>query len=157
MRRLLAVALASLLLPLAAADEPYQVVIDWQEGHFVAGTRVGIDGVDRWRVPFSLDACHREVLLDLLYSPQEAAIDVDGVGEAALLWEIRAEVWSADGATLQSAQRITASGHGRSLGTMPAEGAYELRVQLVTGAQVDWSARLRAHELPLDPACGGLA
>lgn len=143
-----------LVAPLVVATSPpEQVVIDWQEGRFLASTRLGIDRVDFWRYPFALDACHRSLLLDLLFTPGNLTVDVPGVGEGTLVYEFIAEVWTGDGATVISTQRISSSDHGHPLGPAPSPGAYELRLSLFTGVDVEWSARLRAWEIPTDLAC----
>lgn len=151
----LALPLALLLLAPAAASEPMVVLVDWRGGHFVAGT--GNDALDSQagtsvsgvRVPFALGGCHRTVYLDLLYDPASAGGGADQ-NSVEVLYEFRAEVWS-EGTRLTS-KRILHSGYGHALGTLP-EGAHELRLTLVVGANVTWSLRLRAWEVPGERAC----
>lgn len=141
-----------LALPGAGAGEAFVTVMDWQAGHFLVATRVGIDGVDAASFPVSLDACRRALLLDLLYTPEDASASAPGVGSASVLFELGAEARDANGSLL-GARRILSPAYGIPLGTMPAGGDYEVRLVLVTGADVSWEARLRAREVFGDMAC----
>lgn len=151
MRRL-ALLMCALLLPVAGAAEPYVTVVDWASGRFVAGTRVGVEGVDLARFPLTIDACRRILLVDLLFSPEGSTLAVPGVGAATILYEFRAEVYDADGA-LRASQRLRASGYGTPVGQLPTAGAYELRLILVTGVDVEWQFRARAREVFGDIEC----
>ena len=147
--RAVAVSLLLLAAPLAAAD-PYVVLVDWQEGSALVGTTALLEAPDAARWTFATDACHRYLLLDLLYDPSETRVDA-GSAEAAVAHEFRAEVWS--NGTLSGAARVRDPGHGAPL-ALVEEGEHELRVWLASGAGVAWELRVRARA-PLDEAgCG---
>lgn len=138
-------------LPLVAAAEPYVVLVDWQERHSVAGTTVLAMSPLAERFAFDADACHRQLLLDLLYAPEDAGADVEGVGSFALGYEFLVETWRADERLTQA--RVRQPGYGHPLGTLDAPGAHEVRVSLANGADVSWQLRLRARETVGDLAC----
>lgn len=150
MRRL-ALALAVLALPAAGAVEAYVVLLDWQEGYSAVGTTPLLLTPLAARFPFDVDACHRTLLLDLLYDPAEGGASVDGVGEAAILYDFLVEAWRGD--DLVSRQRIRTPGYGNALGLTDAAGAHELRVSLANGANVAWEARVRGRSIPDELAC----
>ena len=134
----------------ALAGEPSVVLVDWREGAFAAGARVGVDGVNAATFPLQVDACHRQLLVDLLYAPEETTLALDGVGEVALLHTFRVDLLAGD-ATVAS-RALQHSGYGHALGRVPA-GDYGVRVVLTQGAGVEWSLRVRGWEVPGEPAC----
>lgn len=141
------------LAPLAAASgDTWVELTPWIEGRDLAPTTPFVTTPLATRVPFDAPQCQRHLLLDLLYDPDETGLDVDGVGEAALLHEFRIEVWSEEARLLE--RKVTRSGMGHALGLLPAEGAYELRLSLAVGADVAWEARLRGRAVFDEPACG---
>lgn len=140
----------------AAAAEPSVVLSDWQEGHVLAGAPVAVDEphgatLNGARFPLTMDACPRTVLLDLLYAPEEAGAAVPGVGDAAILFEWRAELWR-DGEMVAS-RALHASGYGRALGETDGVSEHEVRIWLRTGANVSWDARVRGWEIPGERGC----
>lgn len=154
---LLALLVAPLLGPSpATAAEPSIVLSDWEAGHVLVGAPVPVvephgATLNGARFPLAADACPRTVLLDLLYEPQAAGAAVTGVGDAALLFEWRAELWR-DGALVAS-RALHASGYGRALGATDGEGDHEVRIWLRTGANVSWEARVRGWAIPGEVGC----
>lgn len=147
----LALGLAFLALPLATAVEPFVVLLDWREGHSLVGTTVLVMSPAAERFPFDVDACHRNLLLDLLYDPQELEADVPGVGEFATRYEFLVEIWHADERVSQ--QRVRTSNYGVPLGVTAAAGEHELRLSLANGANVDWALRVRGRSIQEELAC----
>lgn len=148
-------ALAAALLVLATAlpalaGEPSVVLVDWREGAFAAGARVGVEGVNAATFPLAVDACHRQVLVDLLYAPGETALALDGVGEVALLHTFRVDVLSGD--AVVASRVVQQPGYGHALGRVPP-GDHAVRIVLTQGAGVEWSLRVRGWEVPGEPAC----
>ena len=145
------VVLLALALPLPAfASEPSVVVLDWTGGAFLVGGPTAVDGVNAAAFNVTVDACHRDLRVDLQYAPSETGADAPGVGEAALLHTFRAQLL-ANGSVARTVT-ITQPGYGFVLGPAPA-GAYQLRLQLTQGANVSWSLRLRGWEMSAEPAC----
>lgn len=144
--------LAILFVPLALAAEPYVILLDWQDGHTAVGAPVGIEGVDQTTVHIQVPPCNRELLLDLLYDPKEAALDAPPYASAGISYEWRAQVL-ANGTPIAPTARVGAPGYGTRLGTVPTAGAYDVRVWLTTGADVTWHMRVRGHEVPGAPDC----
>lgn len=134
----------------ATASEPSVVLLDWQAGSFAAGSTLAVEGVNSASFPFAVDACHRQLRVDLLYDPAETAVALPGVGEVALLHTFRVEVRA--GAALVASRVILQPGYGHALGVPPA-GDYEARLVLTQGAAVDWDFRVRGWEVPGEPAC----
>lgn len=149
MRAALLLLLAAL--PLSAAGEAYVVLVDWEEGRSLAGTSVLAMSPVAHRFAFDVDACHRHLLLDLLYGPQEIAADVDGVGSVGLAYEFLVETWA--NATRVSQLRVRDPGYGYPLGTTDAAGAHEVRLSLANGADVEWQLRVRGRAVVGDLAC----
>lgn len=139
--------------PSGAAAETSVVLADWTAGRFAAGAPMPIEEppLNAVTIAFATDACPRKLLLDLLYAPDAAGADVDGVGGAALRYEFVAQTWH-DGA-LQSSRSIRASGYGTQVGVTDGEGEYELRVFLKTGFDVSWQARVRGWAVAGEIAC----
>lgn len=149
-RRLLALALVALAAP-AVAAEPYVVLADWTHGQALVGTTPLASSPLAAVIPFDASACHRALLLDLLYAPAETGADVDGVGDFALLHDFVAEVWRGDARLAQ--ERVREPGYGRPLGETLEPGPHELRLWLATGAAVEYDARLRGRAVAGEPAC----
>ena len=143
--------MALLALPAAAASDGYAVLLDWQEGHTLVGTTVLLTSPLAPRFPFEVDACHRHILVDLLYEPAEANVTAEGFGEAELSYEFLVELWRAD--ALVSTQRVRTSGYGYPMGLTSAPGAHELRVSLANGADVSWDLRVRGRAVVGELAC----
>ena len=140
-----------LALPLlASASGPSVVVLDWQEGRFVVSGPVPLEGANAARFGVAVDACHRDLRLDLLYDPEETAVSQEGLGEFALLHTFRVELVS-NGTVVRSLQ-VQRSGYGHPMGIV-APGEYELRLRLTQGENVSWSLRLRGWNIPDEPAC----
>ena len=150
MRRLYLL-VALLALPAASAGEAYVVLLDWREGHSLAGTTTLAISPLADRFGFDATPCHRALLLDLLYTPEELLAGVDGVGEVALSYEFLTEVWRGDERV--SSVRVREPRYGIPLGTTDAAGPHELRLSLANGADVEWDVRVRGRELPDEPAC----
>lgn len=150
MRRLALLAVL-LALPAAAALEPWVVLLDWQRGTATAPTTPFATSPLAERFTFEASACHPSLLLDLLYSPDEGMVAVQDVGEMAVVYEFRAEVWNASG--LVADARVQRSGYGMPLAILEEAGPHELRLSLGWGANVDWEARLRGRLAIDDPAC----
>lgn len=138
-------------LPVALASEPYVTLVDWVEGDSLVGTtRLAMSPLAE-RFPFDVDACHRVLLLDLLYEPDEGGADAPGVGEVFLQFDFLVEVWRGDTRLSQRLVQDPAYGHG--LGTTPAAGAHEVRLSLANGADVSWELRVRGREVFGELAC----
>lgn len=152
-RRLALVLLAALALPQAAAGEPYVTLADWQQGHALLGTTALAMSPLGPRVPLEVDACHRVLLLDLLYDPAELAVGAPDVGEAALAYDWLVQL--AQGDEIVEESRVRTSGYGHPVGAPATNGTYELRLSLANGANVSYELRVRGREIPTDPACGG--
>lgn len=142
--------LLALPLPALAGGEPVVEVVPWTEGEFVAGALVAAAPVNAATFPFTLDGCHRSLLVDLLYDPAETGAAVPGVGEAALLHTFRLELMR--GSAVIATREVRSPAYGHALGVAPA-GDATLRVVLTQGAAVSWQLRVRAWELPMEPAC----
>ncbi len=161
---ILAVALVAMPQAVVTAAEPYVVIVDWMSGHFIAGTPIvigtlddgapvppsGVGPLNQVRVPFTLDACHRTLLVDLVYDPETLDFDVPDVGGATARYEFNVEVVR-DG-TVVASRAVRASGHALAMGTHEA-GVYDLRVSLILGLDVDWALRVRAKEVVAELAC----
>lgn len=139
------------VLPLVAASEAYVVLLDWEEGRSLVGTSVLAMSPAAERFPFDVDACHRHLLLDLLYGPSELAADVEGVGGAGLAYEFLVETWA--GGTRLSQVRVRDPGYGFALGTAETTGVHEVRLSLANGADVEWQLRVRGRAAVEDLAC----
>jgi hypothetical protein len=151
MRRLGALFLVFALLPLATAGDPYVVLVDWQSGRALVGTTVLAMSPVADVFPFDVDTCHRTILVDLLYDPQEVGIDATGVGEVFLSYEFLVELWS--NGTRVGAGRVREPAYGISMATTEAAGPHEIRLSLANGADVTWQLRVRASSIPGDLAC----
>lgn len=150
-RRLFWLVLALLVLPPASAVDPYVVLLDWQEGHSLVGTTPLLVTPLAQRFPFNVTDCHRALLLDLLYDPEELSAGAQGVGEVALLYDFLVETWRGDERV--SSVRVRAPGYSVGLGTTQEGGGHELRLSLANGADVHWQARVRGRSIPDEPAC----
>lgn len=146
-----ALLLVVLALPLVAGGDAYVVLLDWQEGRALAGTTVLAMSPVADRFAFDVDACHRQLLLDLLYGPAEVGADVEGVGSVALAYEFLVETWRGDERLSQV--RVREPGYGYALGVADASGAHEVRVSLANGADVEWQLRVRGHAVADELAC----
>lgn len=140
-----------LLAPFSAAAEAYVVLLDWQHGDALVGTTPLLMSPLATRAPFQVDACHRDILVDLLYDPPERGVDVDGVGEVFLQFDFLAEIWMNE--TLVGEQRIRAPSYGIPLGTTATAGPHELRLSLANGVNVSWDLRVRGHAVMGELAC----
>jgi hypothetical protein len=139
------VALLALLLvsPLALAAEEYVVLLDWQSGRSVAGASVLVMSPAAASFPFEVDACHRRLLLDLLYDPAQLEMEAEGVGSFELAYEFLVEAWAGEARLAQ--QRVRYSGYDHALGLADAAGTHELRISLANGVDVAWEARVRGR------------
>lgn len=142
---------ALLALPAASAIDPYVVLLDWQEGHALVGTTKLAPSPVASRYAFEAGPCHRNLLLDLLYDPQELAVEVEGVGEAALVYDFFAELRRGD--ALVGTYRVPTPGYGHRLGLIQTPGPHELTLWLANGADVSWDIRVRGREVPGELAC----
>jgi hypothetical protein len=149
--RLLLLAVALLALPPATAEEPYLVLMDWQEGRALVGT--SSLAMSPLGPAFALDvgSCHRILLLDLLYDPAEIGVDQEGVGEVFLQYDWLVELRR--GEEVVSEGRVRAPGYGHGLGAVDEAGNYSVHLSLANGADVSWQARIRAREVFGDLAC----
>lgn len=148
--------LAILLSPVAVADHPLTVVLsDWSSGSWLVGTPVAVPGpaadLVETRIPIDVPECHRVVLLDLAFSPNSTAVEAQDVGTVTVFHEVRASLWN--GTQEIASARIFREGFDHRVGAAPAAGAYEVHLRLVTGADVDWSARVRGLLVQSDEAC----
>lgn len=140
-----------LLTPVAAAVEPYIVLVDWQEGTSLAGTTALASSPLAASYAFDVPTCYPHLLADLLYDPEELLVRADGVGEVGLGYDFLVEVWH-EGERV-SRTRLGHSGYGTPIGDATEVGAHEVRLSLATGADVSWAFRLRARLATEDPAC----
>lgn len=150
-RALVLIVLALPALPLASAVDPYVVLLDWQEGHSAVGTTPLLVTPLAAQLPFNVTDCHRALLLDLLYDPEEFALNAQGVGEVALLYDFLVETWR--GEERVSRVRVRSPGYGIGLGVTAEGGGHEIHLALANGADVRWEARVRGRSLPDEPAC----
>lgn len=143
--------LAVLALPAVAAADPSVVLVEEHEGWFVAPTTPFVGSPLAHEFVFDAPECYRNLALDLLYDPDEAAVSADGAGDAAIAYEFRAEVWR--NGTLVLAARVDRSDFGSLLGLLDEPGEHTLRLSLGWGADVHYTLRLRGLFLANDPAC----
>lgn len=159
-------ALATLLVvaATAAADVPDTEVWLEASGHFRAGLvavgvgvvddgkpvpPVGVGAVNLHRQAFAVNACHRDLRLDLDWTPANASLETDPFS-AALPYSFRAELLGPDGSERGIEAPAPAS---YSLGVVDAPGTYVLDLYLRTGGEVDWDARVRGLKAPGEPTC----
>lgn len=140
----------------AAASEPLTLVLhDWDAADFVAGAPIAVAPpgaiVNEVRVPLAVPACQRLVLLDAFYSPNQTRVAVDGVGEVAVVHELRASL-AHDGVEIGSA-RVNHEGYGFTVALAPAAGDYELRLVETLGPGIHVDFRVRGQLVQDDPAC----
>jgi hypothetical protein len=139
----------------AAADfgDPQVIVLDWEDGHYAAGATgalgVSPSGVSRTNWVVWVDECHRRLRADLLYNPDEASVTV-GPATVAVPYEFRIR---ADGPGWTLTTEVQSPGFDHFLGTAPSSGGVSLSLELMKGAWVGWSFRLRGWEVPGEPAC----
>lgn len=146
-----ALALFVLVAASAVAAEPYVVLLDWTDGAFAAGGPVALDGVNAVDLPFVIDACHRDILVDLLYAPDNASVAAPGVGSVTVPFTFRAQL--VRNATVLASSNIAEPGYGTPVGTAPAEGEHLLRLHMRQGLAVSWSLRVRGHAVFGEVAC----
>lgn len=143
---------ALLLAPLAAAvDEPYLVLLDWQEGRTLVGTTSLIVSPLAPGYEVGVPECYPHLLADVLYAPEEFAAGVEGVGEAALKYDFLVQLLQAGEPISQV--RVRQPGYGWPIGTVDEPGAHEVRLSLATGVDVAWEFRVRTRFAFEDPAC----
>jgi hypothetical protein len=158
---LLVVALLGVSVPAQAAPTTH-THLGWTEGTFEAGLAglgkrvfpAFVDAPDHERVPFPVDPCHRELSLGLDYEPRNASVRAAEAGyaaEASLPYRFQAGLVAPNGTVLH---RITIEQPDLSIpfGTVEEPGEYELELELLEGALVDWSVRVRGFAVD-DPAC----
>lgn len=151
MRAVLAVGLLALAALATASDAPDEVLVPWKKGSFGASAPVGVDGANAASFPFHVGACRRQVLVDLLYDPEETLLlDLAGVAEVAYLHTFRLELRS--GAALVATRDVAQPEHGYFL-HQAREGPHAVRLVMTQGADVDWQLRVRAWEVTGEPAC----
>lgn len=150
MRRL-ALVLVPLLVPITAALPPDVTYVEWEARATPVGTTRLLMSPLAERFPFEVDACHRRVLVDLLYEPAEIGRDVPGGGEVFLAYDFRIQLWNAT--SLLADTIVAEPRYGIPLGTVASPGAHELRVSLANGALVNWSLRIRGWEAFDELAC----
>lgn len=147
-----------LLLPLAGlakGSDAYVTAVDWQRGRFLAGTALvaATDGgsIEPVRIGFAVDACHRVVVLDLLYRPDAMRAEDENVGSVGVRYEFRAELWNATG-RLRSVD-LRAGSYHITMGEVPAAGAYEVRLRPTFALDAHYEARVRLREAWGEVAC----
>lgn len=151
MRALVAALVLALLAPWGAAAEPYVVLLDWTKGHTWAGANVAVDDATAFSFPLDVDACHRELLADVLYAPSNQTVAAEGVGSLTVPYEFRVELRA--GAAVIGAGTVREPGYGTRFGVAPAAGEYAARLVLEQGAAVDWELRVRARAVFGEVAC----
>lgn len=129
--------------------EPMVIVLDWVQGtsSSTGAAGFGVEAESSW--PVWIDACHRQVWVDLLYEPSELEASAGGNG-VALPYEFRVFL-DVGGATFD--REITTPGFSHILVETPHWGDAEVTLRLERGLLVDWSLRVRAWEIPGEPAC----
>lgn len=133
--------------------EPMTIPLDWQEGHFTLGLLgEAVEGVNVARFPFEVDACHRTLVVDVLYAPDGARLDANEGTGVKVPYELRADVLDAEGAPVSSAT-TRAPGYSRALGTVAGPATYTLQLVLLRGADVSWQLRVRAFATVQESAC----
>lgn len=137
-----------LLLPLASASEPYVTLLDWKDGASPVGAPLRVAPLSA-SFPIVVDDCHYEILVDLLYSPDNTTARADGVGSVTAPYSFRVDA-VAPGGVVVASRTIANPGYGAPLGWL-LPGEYDVRVQLSQGALVDWSLRVRGHEFNCSP------
>lgn len=151
MRRLVALAFVLAMLPAVSAQEAYVVLLDWQEGRTLVGTTSVAMSPLAPEYALPVDACHRTLLIDLLYDPDGARADQEGAGSVFLGYDWLVELLQ-DGAVVAES-RIRNPGYGFPIATVDDAGAYTLRLSLANGVDVSWQLRVRAREVLGELAC----
>lgn len=147
-----ALAILALLAPLAAAAPPAFVDLhDWASGSALVGVPVDVDALTMV-LAFDAPACQRDILLDLVFTPDETRVDV-GPAFVSDPTAFRAKLVQG-GATLASTD-VFSGGYGKPIGRA-RPGAAEVTLQATQGIDVHFQAKLRGHEVPTDPACAQL-
>lgn len=157
----LATALLGVGLPAQAAPTMHPH-LDWTEGSFEAGLAgagkhvfpASLEAPDHERLPFPVNPCHRRLSLGLDYEPRNASVRVAEGGyaaDASLPYRFQAGLVAPNGTVLH---RITVEEPDASIpfGTVERAGGYELELELLEGALVDWQVRVRGFAVD-DPSC----
>ncbi len=165
----LVVALVAALSIVPVADAGHSLVIHqpWVSGHMAAGLgglgigqiddghpvpEIGLPAVSYARIPFQVDACHRELVADLVFRPDEAEVDTP-LAVASLGYEMQVELLTAGGEVISSQSVGRSPAFSTPIGTVPEPGAYRVDLYLTTGADIEWELRVRGWQVRDDPAC----
>lgn len=154
------------LVPSAAAVHDMQVYVDatsWfragllgvgvgtvDDGDPVPPSGIGAISLDRRS--FAVGQCHRELHLDLMYSPE--GLDTPA---GFLPYQFTLELFDAQGVELAS-WTVGLSGT-QLVATVPAAGSYRTDLYLLTGAgdgqelKLNWTLRVRGFEALGEPTC----
>lgn len=170
-RRILVVVLVAALAIVPAAEAGHSIVIHqpWVGGHMAVGLagigignpddgdpvpEAGLPAISYARIPFQVDACHRELVADLTFEPDELVVDTP-LATGTLGYEMQIELLTADGAVISS-QRVSRSpALSTPIGTVPEPGGYRVDLYLMTGADIEWDLRVRGWQVRDDPRCDG--
>lgn len=171
--RILALALTFLALtatvpPPAQAAPTHRALLDWTDGTFALGLMGqtsdawpnGTLAPDHARIPFEVSPCHRKLSPGLTYEPEGAFLDAEQGGneiQAGFPYRFQLTLIDPDGQRLRS---VTLEEPDPSIGgpnipfyTVREPGEYTILLELLEGAAVDWSLRVRGFAADEEPTC----
>lgn len=169
--RVLVVALVAALAVIPAAEAGHSIVVHqpWVSGEMAVGLAgvgigtlddgepvpdQGLPAVSYARIPFQVDGCHRELVADLIFQPDEKTVDTP-LAVATLGYEMQVELVAANGTVLSSQTISRPPAFTTPIGTVPDPGAYRVDLYLKTGADIEWELRVRGWQVRDDPRCDG--
>lgn len=151
--------------PLVSQAAPsQQSTLEWTNGTFEAGLSgagqalwpEGVPAPDHQRYELPVSPCHRELSLGLEYEPRNASATVRAGGNlvhASVPFRFRAGLFTPNG-TLMHRIVVEEPDLSINLGVAPEAGNYTLELELLEGALVDYSVRVRGqHRFLDDPTC----
>lgn len=169
--RVLVVALVAALSVIPAAQAGHSIVIHqpWVSGEMAVGLagvgigtvddgqpvpEAGLPAVSYARIPFQVDACHRGLVADLTFEPDDATLDTP-LAVASLGYEMQVELLTVGGELVSSQTVRRSPALSTPIGTAPEPGAYRVDLYLNTGADIEWELRVRGWQVLDDPRCDG--
>jgi len=112
---------------------------------------VGVGEMNLHREQFSVNACHRDLLLDLHWTPSNVTAEADGRA-VTIPFTFRAELVAQNGTKLAGID-VADPAYSWPLATVREAGTYVLDLYLRTGAEVDWDVRVRGLPAVGEPTC----
>ncbi len=169
--RVLVVALVAALAVIPAAEAGHSIVVHqpWVSGQMAVGLagvgigtvddgqpvpEAGLPAVSYARIPFQVDGCHRELVADLIFQPDNATVDTP-LAVASLGYEMQVELLTAEGELISSQTVDRSPATSTPIGTVPGPGAYRVDLYLMTGVDIEWELRVRGWQVLDDPRCDG--